>query len=213
MRSPSFHRIFCRSAGLIFGHGPPSNAARAAWTARSTSSTPASATAQIGSSVAGFMVVMVRPEAASTASPLMMSLAGFTGARVSVMTGTSRWFGCRVSLGALFGAPTLDGFRVVQVVGGKPLEHPAQRVLLAPDLRRLLGNALDRLHQLLARGEEQLERIVPRGRAQGRQVLLVHPGLALGIPAFPGGPRAPQRRLHLPQPGAIARDEVKAGLA
>jgi hypothetical protein len=46
------------------------------------------ATAQIGSSVAGFMVWNTWPEAASTAWPSMMSLAGFTGASVSV-TGTS----------------------------------------------------------------------------------------------------------------------------
>ena len=74
-----------RSAGFILLHGPASNAARAAVTARSTSSGPASATAQIGSSVAGFTVVKVRPEAASTFSPLMMSFPGRTGASVSVM--------------------------------------------------------------------------------------------------------------------------------
>src|SRR6185295_13767312 len=45
----------------------------------------ASATAQIGSSVAGFTVVKVFPAAASTASPLMMSLPGLTGASISVM--------------------------------------------------------------------------------------------------------------------------------
>ena len=47
----------------------PSSAARAAATARSTSSAPAWATSQIGSPVAGSMVAKVRPSAASGRSP------------------------------------------------------------------------------------------------------------------------------------------------
>ena len=47
----------------------PSSAARAAATARSTSSGPAWATSQIGSPVAGSIVAKVRPSAASARSP------------------------------------------------------------------------------------------------------------------------------------------------
>src|SRR5690349_23801426 len=137
------------------GHGPLSNAARAARTARSTSSTPASATTVIGSSVAGFDVVNVRPEAASTASPLMMSLPGATGARVSVMADL-------LSSGLRRRAPALDRLGVVSIVVRESQHHPAERMRLVPDLGRLVGQQFDALEQLLARGLEQAQRVVPR---------------------------------------------------
>ena len=55
---------------------PPSSAARAAPTARSTSSGPPWATATIGSPVAGSIVSNVRPSAASTCSPPIRSFFG-----------------------------------------------------------------------------------------------------------------------------------------
>jgi hypothetical protein len=52
-------------------HGPDSKAARAAATARSRSSEPASATSAIVSPVAGLTVAKRRPLAAGTNAPLM----------------------------------------------------------------------------------------------------------------------------------------------
>jgi hypothetical protein len=49
-------------------------------TARSTSSVPAEATVVMDSWVAGLVVTKISPEAASTCSPLMSGLPGFTGA-------------------------------------------------------------------------------------------------------------------------------------
>ena len=54
----------------------PSSAARAAATARSTSSAPAWATSQIGSPVAGSIVSKVRPSAASGRSPPIRRVCG-----------------------------------------------------------------------------------------------------------------------------------------
>src|SRR5262245_59481448 len=60
-----------RSAALIFGQGPSSNALRAALTARSTSALSPSATWQIVSPVVGFRVGKVLPLTLSTQRPPM----------------------------------------------------------------------------------------------------------------------------------------------
>src|SRR5262245_2526536 len=60
-----------RSAALIFGHGPDSNALRAAFTARSISALSPSATSQIVSPVAGLRVGKHLPETESTHLPPM----------------------------------------------------------------------------------------------------------------------------------------------
>src|SRR6185503_714850 len=105
---------------------------------RSTSSAPAFATAQIGSSVAGFMVWNTSPESASTDSPLMMSLAGFTGVRVSVMSQSSRW------LDAAFEAPALDDVGMMAIVLGQVREHRTERMRLPPDIVGLLRDRFER---------------------------------------------------------------------
>src|SRR5580692_472111 len=69
MASASLYRSRPRSAALIFGHGPDSNALRAAFTARSTSALSPSATLQMTSPVAGFCVSNVLPETESTHLP------------------------------------------------------------------------------------------------------------------------------------------------
>ncbi len=56
MRSPSFQTIRPRSAAVIRGQGPRSNAVRAAATARSMSRSSPLATVALGSSVAGLIV-------------------------------------------------------------------------------------------------------------------------------------------------------------
>ena len=61
-----------RSSGVMRGHGPSSNARRAAATARSTSSTPALAMRPTGSFVVGLTVSNVSPLAAGTFSPPMI---------------------------------------------------------------------------------------------------------------------------------------------
>ena len=58
--------IRCRSAGVVVGHGPSSNARRAARTARSTSSGPLCGTVVMTCSVAGSTVSNRRPETDST---------------------------------------------------------------------------------------------------------------------------------------------------
>ena len=60
-----------RSPGLICGHGPESNARRAAATARSTSSFDASGTVAMTSSVSGEITSMVAVLDGSTHSPSM----------------------------------------------------------------------------------------------------------------------------------------------
>jgi hypothetical protein len=74
-RSRKIAAILCmmrdRSSGVMRGHGPSSNAWRAAATARSTSSTPALAMRPTGSLVVGVTVSNVSPVAAGTFSPPM----------------------------------------------------------------------------------------------------------------------------------------------
>ena len=60
-----------RSAGFIHGHGPSSNALRAASIARTASFVDASATEPIDSSVAGSITSIRPPPSASTHSPSM----------------------------------------------------------------------------------------------------------------------------------------------
>src|SRR5687767_4556821 len=64
-------RMRPRSRGFIEAHAPDSKAPRAAFTARSRSSRPASAISASGSPVAGFVVENRLPEAAGTNSPPM----------------------------------------------------------------------------------------------------------------------------------------------
>jgi hypothetical protein len=64
-------RTRARSAGSSCGHGPCSNARRAAATARSTSATSPAATSAYGSFVTGSAVGNVRPLALGTCSPPM----------------------------------------------------------------------------------------------------------------------------------------------
>ena len=71
-RSPIFHTSLPRSRADSLPHGP-SNAARAAATAASTSPCSADATSAITSSVAGLTTSIVFPPAASRHSPLMKS--------------------------------------------------------------------------------------------------------------------------------------------
>src|SRR5437773_3355730 len=184
MRSPSRHRIRWRSAGFMRGHGPESNAARAATTARSASSAPALATAQIGSSVAGFIVVYVSPEAASTGAPLMMSLAGFTGVNVWVIASspsTARAAAravVRRSLGSGsppgFGSPALDDVGMMPVVLGHLAHQLAQRVLGRPHILRLGRNGIQRVPQVLVRALEQAQRGLPIQLLQPRHTRRVH---------------------------------------
>src|SRR5437763_202227 len=103
-----------RSEAFIFDHGPPSNALRAALTARSTSALSPSATWQIGSPVQGLMVGNVLPDTLSTHLPpmnigsraltrgcLIMSLVGVDLVAVDivvtpfVMMGEATWGNCR----------------------------------------------------------------------------------------------------------------------
>ena len=67
-----------RSPGDICGHGPLSNASRAAATARSTSAVVASGTLAMTSSVAGEITASVSVPAGSTQSPPMKNLSRFT---------------------------------------------------------------------------------------------------------------------------------------
>ena len=71
IRSASFHSMRARSAAAIRGHGPWSNARRAAWTARSTSRSSPFATWALTSSVAGLMVAYVSPDAGGRHWPPM----------------------------------------------------------------------------------------------------------------------------------------------
>src|SRR5512141_1548365 len=116
MRSPRRNRMRCRSAGLMRGQAPPSKAARAAATARSTSATPA---------------MMSLPGRAGSSEPLMGLLAWGSGA----------WRRGEALAGALD-----DPGMMVIVLDQQGQQRP-QRVLLRPDLRRLLGQALDLLQQ------------------------------------------------------------------
>src|SRR5579875_1249243 len=75
--SPMRQRIFSRCEACILRHVPFSNELRAARTARSTSSGPASGTVVSCSPVAGFITGIVLPEAASSYFPLMKSFRGF----------------------------------------------------------------------------------------------------------------------------------------
>ena len=67
-----------RSAGLICGQGPLSNASRAAATARSTSAVVASGTLAMTSSVWGEITASWSEPAGSTQSPPMKNLSWFT---------------------------------------------------------------------------------------------------------------------------------------
>src|SRR5437764_11439358 len=71
MASASLKSSRPRSAALIFGQGPDSNALRAAATALSMSALSPSATSQIFSPVAGLTVANVLPEALGTHLPPM----------------------------------------------------------------------------------------------------------------------------------------------
>ena len=69
--SPARIMVAARSAGVDAAHGPDSNAACAAWTARSMSDGPARSTRPIGSSVVGLTTSTERPAVGSTHSPPM----------------------------------------------------------------------------------------------------------------------------------------------
>src|SRR5262245_33498792 len=71
MRSASLFMSRPRSAALILGQGPDSNALRAALTARSTSALSPAAAWQMVSPVVGFSVGKVLPETESTHLPPM----------------------------------------------------------------------------------------------------------------------------------------------
>ena len=75
--SPTCHNTLARSAGGKSRQTPRSNDLRAASTARSTSSAPASATLASRSPVAGSRVSKVLPLAASTHFPPMKSFLGW----------------------------------------------------------------------------------------------------------------------------------------
>src|SRR5882672_8981881 len=108
------------------------------------------------SSVAGFTVLKVRPEAESTASPLMISRPGETGARVSVIRSSP--------LGSLdSGAPTPapDRLRMMPVVMMERFHHPAERMSGLPDRQRLLGHPREPLLEIAPRGIELGQRLVP----------------------------------------------------
>src|SRR6266545_6019916 len=155
-RSPSFHSTRERSMGFIFDH-VPSSAARAALTARSTSSGPASATVVMGSSVAGFTVVNVAPETESTDSPLMTSRAGLTGASVSdisILHGDRLPDACAFQL-----------LGVVAIVLRKSPHHVAERVGAMPDVVGERGHLVEPQEQRLAQRVEPPHGVVPRVRA------------------------------------------------
>src|SRR5713226_3844991 len=76
MMSPTFHRMRARSAGGRSRQDPRSKLARAALTARSTSSRSPSATSASTSPLEGSSVGKVLPEAASTQRPPMNSSFG-----------------------------------------------------------------------------------------------------------------------------------------
>src|SRR5258708_5438546 len=76
MRSPMRQTSLPRSDGVIAGHGPVSNARRAADTARSTSSLSPSATRATTSPVAGLVTSNVLPDAAGTHLPSIKSCLG-----------------------------------------------------------------------------------------------------------------------------------------
>src|SRR5437868_5876970 len=67
-----------RSAGVVCGHGPSSNALRAASTARSMSPSEPSGTTPTTSSVAGLITSMVLPLAGATQSPPMNRTSRFS---------------------------------------------------------------------------------------------------------------------------------------
>src|SRR5262245_7412893 len=71
MMSASFSSNPPRSPGLIFDHGPDSNALRAALTARSMSALSPSATRQMTSPLVGLIVSNVLPLADATHLPPM----------------------------------------------------------------------------------------------------------------------------------------------
>src|SRR5690348_1256326 len=73
IRSASLSSSRPRSAALIFGHGPSSNALRAALTAKSTSALSPSATWQMVSPVAGLRVGKVLPDTLSSHLPPIKS--------------------------------------------------------------------------------------------------------------------------------------------
>src|SRR6185436_13355948 len=205
IKSPSFQRMRWRSAGRIFGQGPLSNAARAARTARSTSSGPALATVQIGSSVAGLYVVKVSPEAASTVSPLMTSLAGCTGASVSVMI--------EPPLEGALEAPALDRIRMMTVVWREHVEHPAEGMIGAPDFRRFVGNAFDFLHQLLPDAMQGAHGIFPVQMAKRSHQLGVEHSHRRLLDSPPRRLLSVLGGLALAKPHLIAGDQVEHGLA
>jgi hypothetical protein len=69
--SASLNRMRPRSWAVVVFHGPSSNAARAAATARSTSALPASGTRAMTSPVDGSMTSRLAGEEGVTNSPLM----------------------------------------------------------------------------------------------------------------------------------------------
>src|SRR6185503_11028406 len=162
-RSPNFHSTRERSMGFIFAHAP-SRAMRAALTARSTSSGPASATVVIGSSVAGFTVVNVAPDAASTALPSMINRPGFTGASVSAISVLRQH--------RFPDADLLDLSGVMPVVLGECPQHVGERVAALPDVGGQRRHLVEPEQQLLAQRIHAPHGAVPGERAQGRQVLL-----------------------------------------
>ena len=72
-RSATLSSAAARSRPFIFGHGPSSNALRAAWAALRASSASPLATVAKASPVEGSIESKVSPEAASTSPPPMTS--------------------------------------------------------------------------------------------------------------------------------------------
>src|ERR1044071_4328638 len=199
-RSPSFQSRRERSMGLSFAHGP-SSAARAARTARSTSSAPASATVVMGSSVAGFTVVNVAPDAASTATPSIMSRPGLTGASVSDIE--------LLRGGRAFHAGPLDLVGVVPIVLGKSPHHVAERVAALPDdvwQRGHLGHAQQ---QLLAERVEPAHGLLPGVGAERRAGRLVHRRLLRILDPAPRPRLTAERPPDPREPHPIALGEVE----
>src|SRR5947209_105554 len=128
-----------RSLGVVCGHGPSSNALRAASTARSMSPSAPSGTTPTTSSVAGLITSMVLPLAGATHSPPMNRTSRFsTRASIAFLKPVS------VYGGAWQGGPV--GTDAAGIVGH--LAHPDRRRVLAAlilgasttdDVKRMTG--------------------------------------------------------------------------
>src|SRR5262249_40556064 len=125
IRSASLFMSRPRSAPLIFGQGPSSNALRAAFTARSTSALSPSATWQMVSPVAGLTVGKVLPDSLSSHLPPIKSgwsltLGGLT-ARALVWVAVAM---VRSPVGGREGRPASSPARAEYRRGGGDRQRP-----------------------------------------------------------------------------------------